>query len=73
MVKTQSDGSIRVNSLRLGGTNTYEVMSSSSTTLQLKNTGQATILEAAGTSTGTFVVDLKGNLDVGETGITSHK
>ena len=52
MVKTQSDGSIRVNSLRLGGTNTYEVMSLSSTTLQLKTPGQATILEAAGTSTG---------------------
>ena len=49
IVKTQSDGSIRVNSLRLGGTNTYEVMSLSSTTLQLKTPGQATILEAAGT------------------------
>ena len=71
IVKTQSDGSIRVNSLRLGGTNTYEVMSLSSTTLQLKTPGQATILEAAGTSTGSLVVDLKGNLDVGETGITT--
>ena len=59
--------------MRLGGTNTYEVMSSSSTTLQLKTPGQATILEAAGTSTLILVVDLKGNLDVGETGITTHK
>ena len=71
IVKTQNDGSIRVNSLRLGGTNTYEVMSLSSTTLQLKTPGQATILEAAGTSTGSLVVDLKGNLDIGETGITT--
>ena len=71
IVKTQSDGSIRVNSLRLGGTNSYEVMSLSSTTLQLKTPGQATILEATGTDTDTLVVDLKGNLDVGETGITT--
>jgi len=71
IVKTQSNGSIRVNSIKLGGDDTYEVLSLSSTTLQLKTPGQATILEASGTDTGTLVVDMKGNLDIGETGITT--
>ena len=71
IVKTQSNGSIRVNSIKLGGDDTYEVLSLSSTTLQLKTPGQATILEASGTDTGSLVVDMKGSLDVGETGITT--
>ena len=71
IVKTQSNGSIRVTSLKLGGDDTFEVLSLDSTTLQLKTPGQATILEASGTDTGSLVVDLKGNLDIGETGITT--
>ena len=65
-------GAIQAEALILGGTDTYEVLSLNSTTLQIKTPGQATVLEATGTVTGDLVVDLKGNLDIGETGITTE-
>jgi hypothetical protein len=65
-------GAIQAEAIILGGTDTYEVLSLNSTTLQLKTPGQATVLEATGTDTNTLVVDLKGNLDVGGTGITTE-
>jgi hypothetical protein len=65
-------GAIQAEALILGGTDTYEVLSLSSTTLQIKTPGQATVLEATGTVTGDLVVDLKGNLDIGETGVTTE-
>jgi len=67
LVRTQSDGSIRVNSLRLGGTNTYEILSLSSTTLNVKTPGQATVLTASGTD-ASLIVEMPGSLDIGNTG-----
>src|SRR6056300_188678 len=65
-------GAIQAEAIILGGTATYEVLSLSSTTLQIKTPGQATVLEATGTVTGDLAVDLKGNLDIGETGVTTE-
>ena len=67
IVRTQSDGSIRVTSLRLGGDNTYQIASLSGTTLNLKTPGQATILSASG-SDATMEVNMPANLDIGNTG-----
>ena len=67
IVRTQSDGSIRVTSLRLGGDNTYEIASLSGTTLSIKTPGQATVLTASGTD-ATMEVNMPANLDIGNTG-----
>jgi len=67
LVRTQSDGSIRVNSLRLGGTNTYEILSLSSTTLNVKTPGQSTLLSASGTDSS-LVINMPPSLDIGTTG-----
>jgi hypothetical protein len=67
LVRTQNDGSIRVNSLRLGGTNTYEILSLASTTLNVKTPGQSTLLSASGTD-ATLVIDMPPSLDIGSTG-----
>jgi len=61
-------GAIQAEALILGGDATYEVLGLSSTTLQVKTPGQATILEASGTSS--ITVSMPGNLDIGETGFT---
>ena len=75
LVKTQSDGSIRVNSLRLGGDNTYEILSLDTTEVFFKTPGQGLILSAVGGSPGgggsdpTYPdVQIPGNLDIGGVG-----
>jgi len=65
---TQADGSIRVESLRLGGNNTYEVMSLSGTQLNIKTPGQGVVLTANGTSRP--IVNIPGNLSMGSASTT---
>jgi hypothetical protein len=60
---TQNDGSIRVDSLRLGGTNTYQVMSLTGTQLNIKTPGQGIVLTANGTTNPT--VNIPGDLSIG--------
>ena len=64
-------GAIQAEALILGGDATYEVLGLDSTTLQVKTPGQATILEASGTSN--ITVSMPGNLDIGETGFTGSE
>ena len=59
-------GSIRAEALILGGNDTYEVLSLSGTTLQVKTPGQATVLNASGTQTSSLVVDVPGIANVGK-------
>ena len=67
VVYTQTDGSIRVNSVRLGGNNDYEILSLVGAELQIKTPGQATVLTASG-SDSTLTVEMPGSLDIGNTG-----
>jgi len=69
LVRTQNDGSIRINSLRLGGNNSYEILSLSGTTLQIKTPGQATVLTAVGTD-NTMSVQIPASVDIGGAGTT---
>ena len=62
LVRTQSDGSIRVSSLRLGGDNTYQILSLSGTTLNVKTPGQGTVFQASGTSSANLVATMGGTL-----------
>ena len=64
---TQSDGSIRVNSLKLGGNDDYEILSLTGSRVDFKTPGQATILSAFGTD-DTMSVEMPGSLDIGNTG-----
>jgi len=59
-------GAIQAEALILGGTATYEVLSLSGTTLRVKTPGQATVLEAAGTTTSSLNVDVPGLVNVGK-------
>lgn len=68
LVRTQTDGSIRVNSIRLGGDNTYEVLSLSSTTLNVKTPAQGIVLTAEGATNPT--VNIPGSVNIGSTGVT---
>lgn len=69
IVKTRDNGSIQVNSLILGGDETFEVLSLSTTTLNLKTPGQGLILTATGGAGGanpTFPdVAIPGSLKIG--------
>jgi len=65
---TQNDGSIRVESLRLGGNNTYEVLSLSGTQLNVKTPAQGTVFTANGAVKPTMQVP--GNIDIGSAGTT---
>lgn len=70
IVKTKSNGSIQVNSLILGGNESYEILSLSgeaNTTLNIKTPGQGTVLTATGTSNPT--VRIPGNLRIGDTNV----
>ena len=60
------NGAIQAEAIILGGTDTYEVLSLSSTTLQVKTPGQATVLEATGTITASLNVDIPGLVNVGK-------
>jgi hypothetical protein len=74
IVKTKSNGSIQVNSIILGGDETFEVLSLATTTLNLKTPSQGLILTATGGTGGaspTFpAVQIPGSLRVGTTEIT---
>ena len=59
-------GALQAEAIILGGNDTYEVLSLNGTTLQVKTPGQATVLEAAGTSTGSLNVDVPGLINVGK-------
>jgi len=74
IVKTQSDGNIRAQGLILGGSDTYEVATTTGTgtTLTLKTPGQAVILNAVGTDSASLVTEFPGILDVGSTGQTTE-
>jgi hypothetical protein len=66
IVKTKVDGSIQVNSLILGGNDTYEILSlTDSTTLNVKTPGQGVVLTATGTSNPT--VQIPGSVSISGT------
>lgn len=69
IVKTNSAGSIQVNSLILGGNSANEVLSLSGSTLQLKTPGQGIVLTSSGITNPT--VSIPGNLRVGGTTATA--
>ena len=62
--------SIQANSYIIGGTDTYEILSESSGVLSLKTPAQGTILSSSGTDP--VVVSIPGNLDIGNTGISTE-
>ena len=73
ILKTDASGSIQVNSIILGGNNSYEVLSLDTLDLVLKTPAQGEILRAVGTtgSTGTGPdIEFSGSLDVTGTGVT---
>jgi hypothetical protein len=74
IVKTRPNGSIQVNSLILGGDENFEVLSLSTTTLNLKTPAQGLILTSTGGSGGltpTFPeVQIPGSLRVGDTSVS---
>ena len=74
IVKTQADGSIRVNSLKLGGDNSYQILSLDTTRLDFKTPGQGLILSAQGGTPGdagagiapTYpIVNIPGSVSIG--------
>ena len=67
VVLTQSNGSIRVNSLKLGGNDSYEILSLTGSEVFFKTPGQATILSAFGTDE-TMIINMPASLDIGGTG-----
>ena len=84
ILKTQSDGSIRVDSLRLGGDDTYQILSLDSTEVIFKTPGQGVILTATGGSAGSggsptdpgYVaptypdIEIPGNVNIGSVGVS---
>jgi hypothetical protein len=62
---TQNDGSIRVESLKLGGNNGYEVLSLTGTQLNMKTPAQGVIFTAIGATNPT--VNIPGSVDIGAT------
>jgi len=73
IVKTDANGSIQVNSLKLGGSSTYEVLSLDTTTLVIKTPAQGEILRAVGGSGGASPtypdLQIPGNVNISGTGI----
>ena len=59
-------GAIQAEAIILGGNDQYEVLSLNSTTLQVKTPGQATVLEATGSTTTSLNVDIPGLINVGK-------
>ena len=71
VVKTNTNGSIQVNSLILGGDTSYEVLTLDTTTLVFKTPAQGTILTAAGGSSSVAPdISIPGSVSVGGTDTT---
>ena len=71
IVKTDSNGSIQVNSLILGGDSNYEILALDTTELIFKTPAQGVILTATGGGPTTPPdVQIGGSLDLGGTGVT---
>ena len=64
LVRTQSDGGIRVDNIKLGGADTYEILSLTGTRLDVKTPGQATVFTAQGTDSS-MIIEMPGSLDIG--------
>ena len=64
IVRTQSDGGIRVDNIKLGGADTYEILSLTGTRLDVKTPGQATVFTAQGTDSS-MIIEMPGSLDIG--------
>ena len=73
LVKTNSSGSIQVNSLILGGDSSYEVLALDTTELVFKTPAQGVILRAVGGSGGATPtypdLQIPGNVNISGTGI----
>lgn len=73
LVKTDSSGSIQVNSLILGGDSSYEVLALDTTELVFKTPAQGVILRAVGGSGGATPtypdLQIPGNVNISGTGI----
>ncbi len=73
IVKTDTSGSIQVNSLILGGDPTYEILSLDTTTVIMKTPAQGEILRATGTngtsSNGAPDILMAGSLNIDGTGV----
>lgn len=73
IVKTDANGSIQVNSLKLGGDSSYEILALDTTELVFKTPAQGVILRAVGGSGGatpTFPdLQIPGNVNISSTGI----
>ena len=74
LVKTDTNGSIQVNSLILGSNASNEVLSIDGAALVIKTPGQGEILRATGGTGGgspTFpVIEMAGSLDISNTGVS---
>ncbi len=73
IARRNNSGHLQAEAFVIGGTNTQVVLSESGGTLSFKTPAQGTILEATGTnntSQNGVTVNMKGNLDVGETGLS---
>lgn len=64
LVRTQSNGEIRIESLILGGSNDNVILSLDSSTLRITTPGGATVLTAVGTDANDIVNTVPGNLTI---------
>ena len=74
IVKTLNNGKIRTQGLVLGGSDSYEVATTTGTgtTLTVKTPGQAVVFNATGTTSASLVTKFPGIIDVGDTAITTE-
>ena len=74
IVKTLSNGKIRVQGLVLGGADSYEVATTTGTgtTLTVKTPGQAVIFNATGNTSASLVTKFPGIIDIGDTGLETE-
>ena len=73
ILKTDTNGSIQVNSLILGGDPTYEILSLDTSTVIFKTPAQGEILRSVGTTGSTSFgpdVEIKGSVNIGGVSIT---
>ena len=72
IAKRTAGGALQAESYIIGGDASYEILSASGTELFLKTPGQATILQAQGSTTDSLHVKIPGLLDVGQTAISTE-